>query len=232
MKVQNAHQKLMHIKMKGDALDEYIAEFQTLRAKASWGSNDTGTIMLFKQGLMPGLHCAVLEKTSIQLTSLAGWANATQEQHALWAKVKASIHGNAPKLTIVEGQKWRPILGRPCDERGWWDKGQWCGVWKEDQMARDSAKVNALSVEERNKLQKDRKCFNCKKVGHQSRNCPNKENAPKSHNNQHRNQGMTMQVAEAEEKGEKKKKELTESIKTMSMEERNDLLDDLVLAGF
>ena len=29
-KVQNAHHKLMNIKMKGDALDDYIAEFQHL----------------------------------------------------------------------------------------------------------------------------------------------------------------------------------------------------------
>ena len=63
MKVQNAHQKLMHVKMKGDALDDYIAKFQHLRALAGWGEDDTGTLMLFKQGLTPGLHKAILEKT-------------------------------------------------------------------------------------------------------------------------------------------------------------------------
>ena len=62
MKVQNAHQKLMHVKMKGDALDDYIAKFQHLHALAGWGEDNARTLMLFKQGLMPGLHKAILEK--------------------------------------------------------------------------------------------------------------------------------------------------------------------------
>ena len=64
-KVQNAHQKLMHVKMKGDALDDYITEFQHLRALAGWGEDDAGTLMLFKQGLTLGLHKAILEKTPV-----------------------------------------------------------------------------------------------------------------------------------------------------------------------
>ena len=62
MKVQNAHQKLMHVKMKGDALDDYITEFQHLHALAGWGEDGAGTLMLLKQGLTPGLHKAILKK--------------------------------------------------------------------------------------------------------------------------------------------------------------------------
>ena len=53
---------LMHVKMKGDALYDYIAKFQHLCTLAGWGEDDAGTLMLFKQGLMPGLHKAILEK--------------------------------------------------------------------------------------------------------------------------------------------------------------------------
>ena len=75
-KVQNAHQKLMHVKMKGDVLDDYIAEFQHLHALAGWGKDDAGTLMLFKQELTPGLHKAILEKTPVRPTTLNGWAEA------------------------------------------------------------------------------------------------------------------------------------------------------------
>ena len=75
-KVQNVHQKLMHVKMKGDALDNYIAKFQHLRALAGWGEDNAGTLMLFKQGLTLGLHKAILEKTPVRPTTLNGWAEA------------------------------------------------------------------------------------------------------------------------------------------------------------
>ena len=56
MKVQNAHQKLMHVKMKGDTLDDHIVKFQHLRALAGWGEDNAGTLMLFKQNTSPPHH--------------------------------------------------------------------------------------------------------------------------------------------------------------------------------
>jgi hypothetical protein len=75
-KKQNAHQKLLALKMKQDALDDYVAEFEHLCVEAGWGRNDAGTIMIFKQGLTKGLHKAVLEKTQLHPTSLTEWENA------------------------------------------------------------------------------------------------------------------------------------------------------------
>jgi hypothetical protein len=139
------HQKLMHVKMKDDALNDYIAEFQSLRAKAGWGANDVGTIMLFKQGLKPGLHCAILEKVTPRPTTLVQWAEAARTQHTLWAEIKASMQGtNKP----TEGQKWCQVLGKPRDEKGRWDKSQWHGVKWEDHIDIDAAEANALSVKE------------------------------------------------------------------------------------
>ena len=102
----------MHVKMKGDALDDYIAEFQHLCTLAGWGEDDTGTLVLFKQGLTPGLHKAILEKTPVRPTTLNGWAEATRKQHALWAEVKASLGGATyTKPAGAEGQRWRNVLG-------------------------------------------------------------------------------------------------------------------------
>ena len=100
-------------------------------------------------------------------------------------------------------------------------------------MEVDRAAVNALSVEEKQRLVKEGKCFTCKRTGHQSRNCPNKENVPSiTCGGTCAGPGTSAHATKVEGKKEEKKQELTESIKTMTAEERNELLDDLVLVGF
>ena len=42
-----AHQKFLKVKMQGNALDEFIAEFEHLCSEAGWSSNDVGTITQF-----------------------------------------------------------------------------------------------------------------------------------------------------------------------------------------
>ena len=65
-------------------------------------------------------------------------------------------------------------------------------------------------------------------MGHISRNCQQrKENAPATNRG---NQGTTVRVTEVEEKDRDER--LIEDIKGMSGEERNALLDKLVLQGF
>ena len=186
-KKQSAHQKLMHLKMKPNSLDDYIAEFKHLCEEAEWGHDDAGTIMLFKNRLTLGLHHAVLEKVTLCPTNLNRWEAGACTQDALWAKVKASLGGAPLKVTQAEGQKWRNVLGKPCNE-----KGRWYGVKKEDRMDVDIIKVNTLSIEEQNQLQKEGKCFNCQKVGHISKNCPNKRDTPKN-GMLCTNQGMMLQ---------------------------------------
>ena len=92
-----------------------------------------------------------------------------------------------------------------------------------------AAELNALSVEERNRLQKEGHCFNCRKTSHMSHACPTKQDVPKKTASE--NQRSTIHTTKAKEEGSEKKK-MAESIKAMTMEERNELLDDLVLMGF
>ena len=96
-------------------------------------------------------------------------------------------------------------------------------------MEIDAAELNALSVEERNCLQKEGCCFNCRKTGHMSRACPAKQNASKK--TVYENQRLTIHTTKIKEEGNKKEK-MAESIKAMTMEERNELLDDLILTSF
>ena len=67
--------------------------------------------MLFKQGLVLGLHKAILEKTVPWPNTLDGWANAAWMQHALWAEIKASLQGSGTKLSQGKGQHWHTVLG-------------------------------------------------------------------------------------------------------------------------
>jgi hypothetical protein len=76
-KMQTAHQNLLELTMKPGQLDNYISTFEHLRLLAGWGANDTGTIMLFKRRLTPGLHHAVLKKMNPHSTTLNGWIEAT-----------------------------------------------------------------------------------------------------------------------------------------------------------
>ena len=78
MKKQSAHQKLMHLKMRPESLDDYIAKFKHLCEEAEWGCDDARTITLFKNGLTPGLHHAVLKKVTPCPTNLNGWKAAAR----------------------------------------------------------------------------------------------------------------------------------------------------------
>ena len=44
----NAHQKFLQIKMKGDELEDYIAEFEHLWVEAKWAADNYGAINQFR----------------------------------------------------------------------------------------------------------------------------------------------------------------------------------------
>ena len=93
----------------------------------------------------------------------------------------------------------------------------------------DTAMLATIAAEEKQKLLKEGRCFNCKKLGHISRNCPTKtdRNAP---NTNHRNHRMTARVAKVADN--KEETDLMEQIGNLTMEERSTLMDEMVLKGF
>jgi hypothetical protein len=88
-----------------------------------------------------------------------------------------------------------------------------------------------LTAEEKERLTKEGHCFKCKKQGHISHKCPEKEekgNAPCCEN-----QGTTARMAAVEEGGTQNKvEELAGGIRELGEEEREGLLDLLVEKGF
>ena len=96
----------------------------------------------------------------------------------------------------------------------------------------DAVCVDALAAEEKEKLAKEGRCFKCKKQGHISHKCPEREenkNAPCRGN-----QGMTARAAAVEDKDKTQNKveELAGGIRELGDDEREGLLDLLLEKGF
>ena len=231
-KVQSVHQELLDLKMKPGDLDSYISSFEHLCTCAGWGADNTGTIMLFKKGLTNGLHCTVLEKTTPRPDTLHRWFEATHKQYELWAEIKASLGGSLTKPQS-EPPKWHAnTSGGGGGTRGTnnaWCYHPWQGVRKEDHMDIDAAMLATIAAEEKQKLLEEGRCFNCKKLGHVSQNCPTKtnNNAP---NNSRRNHRMTAHATKITDS--KEETDLMEQIGNLTMEERSALMDEMVLKGF
>ena len=209
-----AHQKFLKIKMQGNALDKFIAEFEHLYSEAGWSSNDIGTITQFRRGLNTGLLKAIVQHIHPRPRTLRDWFDATREQHDIWNELKAAIE-DAKSTGPPAPPRRSTTYTRPSNA-----------------MDVDAVRVDVLAAEEKEKLAKEGRCFRCKKQGHISRKCPEREenkNAP------HRgNQGMTVcaAVVEDESGSQNKVEELAGGIRELGEDEREGLLDLLLEKGF
>ena len=111
-----------------------------------------------------------------------------------------------------------------------------------------SIEITALTTEEHKCLSNEGRCFNCKRQGHISRGClqkdkSSKRNAPLANKNHDScsHQGMNMWVTEVEGgtkegKVKDRKENCINMVKTkileMTMEEKDTLLDLLFMQGF
>ena len=196
-----AHQKFLKVKMQGNALDEFIAKFEHLCSEAGWSSNNIGTITQFWCGLNTGLLKAIVQHICLHPRMLRDWFDATCEQHDIWNELKAAIEdakGTGPPAPPQRNTTYT----RPSNA-----------------MDVDAVRVDMLTAKEKEKLAKEGHCFKCKKQGHISHKCPEREenkNAPC-----HGNQGMTMCMAAVEDENntQNKVEELAGGIRELGDEE-------------
>ena len=202
-----AHQKFLKVKMQGNALDEFIAEFEHLHSEAGWSSNDIGTIMQFRHGLNTGLLKAIVQHVRPHPRTLREWFDAARKQHDIWNELKAAIED--AKSTGLPAPPWcNTTYARPSNV-----------------MDVDAVHVNTLTA-------KEGCCFKCRKQGHISHKCPEREenkNAPCRGN-----QGMTARTAAVESEGstQNRVEELAGGIRELGDEEREGLLNLLLEKGF
>jgi Retrotransposon gag protein len=61
-KKEDAYQKLKHLKMKDESVDDYIMSFNSLATKAGWELNNAGTIDAFCSGLRLGTLNTIMNR--------------------------------------------------------------------------------------------------------------------------------------------------------------------------
>ena len=152
--------KLKHLKMKGDHLDEYIAEHTTLVSEVEWDHDSEMSCHSFREGLPPALAKKIIDFDGMP-TTLTAWEKASRKYHSWWAMSKALGY---------TGRQDRP--GK--EKSTHWNTREKKKERDPDAMDVDFTQMNP---DKRERLMKSGSCFRCEKQGHLSRDCPNRNKA-------------------------------------------------------
>jgi hypothetical protein len=133
---------MQNLKMKKDALDEYIAEHRMLISELGWDKDSEMSCHSFWQGLSEPLAWKVIEIEGL-LESLYWWIKYTQTYYLWWAMSRALRY--IGKTKAKEKPKWQPWYKKPKEK---------------DPNAMD-VDFTQMNPEEKEKLLKSRSCFKC-----------------------------------------------------------------------
>jgi Retrotransposon gag protein len=89
-KKEDAYQKLKHLKMKDELVDDYITAFNFLAAKAGWELSNAGTIDAFCSGLRPGTLNAIMN-CDVWPDTMPQWQQAAQDEMRKYLTKKAIV---------------------------------------------------------------------------------------------------------------------------------------------
>jgi Retrotransposon gag protein/Zinc knuckle len=171
-KKEDAYQKLKHLKMKDELVDDYITAFNSLAAKAGWELTNEGTIDAFRSGLQPGTLNAIMNR-DIWPKTMAQWQQAARDELRKYLAKKAILSfrpQNSNQGNLGTRTQWQRCFGQ-CGQGG--------SSSSHNPNAMDVDAINTrnpLSEEEKWWLMAEGRCFFCKQQGHMSRNCPKKLN--------------------------------------------------------
>jgi Retrotransposon gag protein len=90
VKKEDAYQKLKHLKMKDELVDDYITAFNSLATKAGWELNNMGTIDAFHSGLWPGTLNMIMNR-DVWPETMAQWQQAAQDELRKYLAKKAIL---------------------------------------------------------------------------------------------------------------------------------------------
>ena len=166
-RAQDAYNKLKELKMEGDDLDSYVSAHTTLVRLSEWAPEGEAAIETFKEGLKRQLRLAVMRR-DYQPKTLKEWKDSARIEQNKWKAIKSS--GVLDKKER-RGQ-WKAALGKTQSASGRTQPK----AKDPDAMEIDNTRLNPLTDEERKQLMKEGKCFRCRRQGHMSNACPNKQN--------------------------------------------------------
>src|SRR6266849_739396 len=165
-KVQQAYNKLMHLKMYKDDLDLYVATFKELASQAGFAKDAGLTIHLFAYGLKPALLDEVLRNNPI-LTTMDQWtAAARQEQQKKVYHDSFRTKGHYQWMTPRH-----PHQGNGESRRHPNDRTVPMDV---DQPVFTQVR-RAFTEEDKQRFKAEGRCFQCDKQGHMARECPERK---------------------------------------------------------
>ena len=152
--------------MKDDDLDGYIARFESLLRKAGRDRLEAANVDIFKQGLKTWLFQMIMRRRPLPLT-LDEWQWTARDEFSANAIIKVTIGGGRAKGGFSTRQNYYAMLNNA-------PKTSEQKPRDPDAMDVDTMQISKLSKEERDKLRKERKCFNCKRKGHLVKDCQKK----------------------------------------------------------
>jgi hypothetical protein len=241
--VEGAFRQISSLKQLPGKVDDYIATFENLLGKTEWRRDDFGTIETFKEGLILPLLKDCLKRRPPPRT-LTDWEDAARDEEQAYYALEYALglakrrRGRLGDL-LMDASAGKQKGRKPASDR---DPRPY------DPMQVDAARTQRLTQAEREKLQKEGKCFNCKKTGHMYRECPTK---PKSKGKGKARPSTTYQkpraraaeasgsikeaASDAESEGSQTAppayttKDLKAAIKSMTTEDKEKFLDDMAL---
>ena len=163
---ENTFVALQKLELKENDADTYINRFIELTEKAQWGLDAPGTIRLFRDGLPVNMHRAICRYQHLS-RDMQDWFEATREECKCYNDMAVSIGPRGGAGNISTCQNRLRSMEPPKQQK------------RKDlnTMEVDAIKTGRLSNEEKTKLLKEGCCFRCKKMGHLSRNCPDKKDS-------------------------------------------------------
>ena len=164
---ENAFAALQKLELKENDADTYINRFIELAEKAQWGLDTPGTIRLFRAGLPVNMHRAICRYQHLP-RDMQEWFEATREECKRYNDMAVSIGPRGGAGNISTHQNRLRGIEPPKQQQKRKDPNA---------MEVDVIKTSRLSDEEKAKLLKEGWCFRCKKMGHLSRNCPDKKDS-------------------------------------------------------
>jgi Retrotransposon gag protein len=163
-KKEDAYQKLKHLKMKDELVDDYITTFNSLAAKAGWELTNEGTIDAFRSGLRPGTLNAIMNR-DVWPKTMAQWQQVACDELQKYLAKKAILSfrpQNSNQGNLGTRTQWQRRFGQ-CGQGG--------SSSSHDPNAMDVDAINTrnpLSDKEKRRLMAEGRCFFCKQQGHMS----------------------------------------------------------------